>query len=146
MMENSNRILKFRAWDKDDKVMRNWENLMTGVYAHRGDTIFNDDDYILMQYIGLKDRNGKEIYEGDIIRILYTDWNSQCLGTEKQKKMTLNDYLKSISHIGVCVFRDGGFGIEFWKDHVNSIFEGEHGRKVVVGNIHENSEIIKEKK
>ena len=56
--------------------------------------------------------------------------------------MTLNDYLKSISHIGVCVFRDGGFGIEFWKDHVNSIFEGKHGRKVVIGNIHEHNFLL----
>ena len=142
------REIKFRAWDKEEKEMCVFEfkkMCFKGIWDLKP-RLKNFIPETLMQYTGLHDRNGKEIYEGDIIRILYTDWNSQCLGTEKQKKMTLNDYLKSISHVGVCVFRDGGFGIEFWKDHVNSIFEGEHGRKVVIGNIHENPEIIKETK
>jgi uncharacterized phage protein (TIGR01671 family) len=59
---------KYRAWDKDENVMRSWKNLLTHRYAKPDiHHIFNDADYVMMEYIGRLDKEGKEICEGDII-------------------------------------------------------------------------------
>ena len=93
------------------------------------------------QFTGLTDRLGKEIYEGDIIRILYTDWGSKHLGTKEQQEMTLEEYLKSISSIGVVKFytNRSKYEIDFG-NYSDSLFEGTHGEKEIIGNIYESPE------
>ena len=71
------RDIKFRIWDTENNEMLKVQELdfeptfYGGRIAIRPDqynNYFDTEDMILMQYTGLKDKNGKEIYEGDIIQ------------------------------------------------------------------------------
>ena len=60
------RVIKFRAWDEENKVMYPVDRVAFD--APHGTWINNHGYHLLLQFTGLKDRNGKEIYESDILK------------------------------------------------------------------------------
>ncbi len=108
------RDIKFRAWDKKSDTMAKWKMVQDWVYAIPWDVIFCGDDLVLMQYTGLKDKNGKERCDDDIIRR-----NTGYTFIEKKKWFSL----------GV----DGGV-LAYGYDY--------HPDDEVIGNIHEHKHLL----
>ena len=133
------RLNKFRSYNKNDNCFYYFLN--GGYFNEKGETAhrwcFNWEN--ADQFTGLHDKNGKEIYGVDIVRVLYTDW---CSKSDIDKR-TLEQYKKDISHIGIVEFKTFEYLIKFEKDVYGNIIPGTHGEIEIIGNIHENPELLK---
>ena len=120
-------IPKFRVWDKNNKKMLGWKELdLTKELGEDEITIFEPTGqfaqpmyfYETMQSTGLKDKNGTEIYEGDIIRGLY---DTGIIGYEWVRAEVKYDLLE---------------GFQLAQFDLNSI--------EIIGNIYENPELLED--
>ncbi|EAD4080742.1 hypothetical protein EI618_10295 [Listeria monocytogenes] len=127
------RAIEFRAFVKRKKEMfpvtdlrfNRYEKDAVGVsgcgdpYCTMCDDWYNFDDVLLMQYTGLKDKNGKKIFEGDIC----WDEHNECYGVVK--------------------FEDAKF-LYLWENIAENLWEVADDIEVS-GNIHGNLDLLEEK-
>jgi len=116
------REIKFRAWDEKNKIMI-WK--LEGCSKSCGNIFSWDSGYKhIMQFTGLKDKKGKDIYEGDIFK--HSTWT--------------NDKGITQPVLYIVEWKDSGWG---WKQIVPVMTMAfEISEVEVIGNIYENSELL----
>lgn len=148
------REIKFRAWDKQNKTMNECccLELKDGqVVSHKdsGDDSWLDSGYYaLMQYTGLKDKNGKEIYEGDVVSLDGNMTADDSLGflpngwifNEEDKYMVSWDTELAGWILEMDTKPDSEHNAKYM-NHARGLFV--QGNVEVVGNIYENPELLK---
>lgn len=138
---------QFRAWDKCNKVMiDNVQDIYDGgnfdydvmkqdylAHARCFGDILNDDRYITMQCTGLKDKNGKVIFEGDILK------------KDHREQFYVVEFCKKGHFAGAFCLKNTESG-KFAGFSQESIFmpsDAPRNWDEVIGNIHQNPELIK---
>lgn len=129
-----NRVIKFRAWDDISQSMLYWKELIKNKI--RLEYFEGETNLKWMQFTGLLDKNGKEIYEGDIVT--FTDGNYH--------PILLVKWFDSLTWDSGGSSHPGFFFKQKWHDESNECDMDYHsGFDVgleVIGNTHENPELL----
>ncbi|WP_353986680.1 YopX family protein [Lactiplantibacillus plantarum] len=150
-------MIKFRVWDKVKKVMMVPRDMQTDsdgnifyVEAMGPDGEYDEGDldvFKFEQFTGLKDVNGKDIYEGDIVQYSYQFYEDLFTGA----------IVRETGYIGTVVKNNGAFGIlinrmSYTDAHCNYYhakdfvpfceFDDPESDMALKGNVHENPELL----
>lgn len=120
----------FRVWDKRNKKMSEpftfgYTSVDFNNYSSSVLDIEDNNLYVVMQYTGLKDKNGKEIYEGDIVE----NW---CVGVIKFGVYD-NGERYDDAEVGNGFYFDYG-------ENVSHFYNADDSE--IIGNIYENRELL----
>lgn len=119
-------IPRYRAWLKEDKEMIDVEEIhfYNGEFDFIGDAITwmcKSDDCVLMQSTGLTDKNGKEIFEGDVVKMAKNVYSEPT-------------YYEVVRHRGGAYrLESKQYGCELWLRHTDC---------EIAGDIYKNPELL----
>ena len=155
------RKIKFRAWDKNRS--ESGMMLVNHTFQSIGITgLYNDDSLIWMEFTGLQDKHGVDIFAGDVLRINITNDNYPLYDFDGLYKVNICFRGVSFQFINLA-WEDGGKNqypittrIESqnihnrWHDkegcHYTEMSDGKEVKSKsieVIGNIHENPELLR---
>ena len=120
------REIEFKAWNVLEKLMTSWDDIkFLCRFALGIEEIFNNNRFIPLQFTGLKDKNGKKIFESDIVKI---SPGFGCIFNEA---------------IGVVKYEYASFWLMF-KTGSSVVLDDHNCDLEVLGNIYENRDLMPE--
>lgn len=149
--------LKFRGWLKKEQKMDNYIDHISWLEDELyciGDGITYmvlAEDLVLMQSTGLKDKNGKEIFEGDILKF-NDEWNEYCHEGYVDGSVEGINFVEVVRgeacfEFGKTKYPDSSLFILMEDEHLNfkDFIKSEDFEFEINGNVYENPELLEEK-